>query len=152
MSAADPYAALIPGNTPATAPAAPPEPSAPPAATSAAISEERLLRASLRPLALAAGVHPDAVAMLDTSGLALADDDTVAVPDGFFEAAREANPWQFIDLPPATGAAGGTTASRGREPGQVIEKPPTLIDARHMSDAEYRAFGKTLGISENVWR
>jgi hypothetical protein len=94
--------------------------------------------AALRMAAKDAGiVDIDALRLLDTSGVTLDDDGSVAIPDGFWDQAKEAKPYLFAQA----GTQTGTTSQTVKPPAQ---QPPKRKDALEMTPEEYAAFKKSV--------
>jgi hypothetical protein len=101
---------------------------------------ERLVRAELKAAAMAAGMHsPEALRMLDVSAVTLNDAGEVVIPAGFFDAAKASHPYLFKQ----TGAQTGTTGSTTPPPAAT---PPTAKRATEMTDAEFKAGLRGLGV------
>lgn len=93
-------------------------------------ADQRVMMAELRSRALAAGmVDAEGLKLLDTSKASLAEDGSLILPEGFFEAARRSKPYLFA---PAGNAAGSTA----RAPAHA---PPRPHLATEMSFEEWRA-------------
>lgn len=89
--------------------------------------------AALRIAAKDAGmIDSDALKLLDTSAVTVAEDGAVSIPKDFFTQAKEAKPYLFTQ----TGADAGTTASLAKTPPKETGKPK---QATAMSDEEYAA-------------
>lgn len=92
-------------------------------------AEARIIRAEIKAAALAAGmVDLDGLKLLDLSAVKLDEAGEVTVPDGFFDAARQAKPYLF--------GATSTTSTPGRPP---PPNTPAAKKATEMSDEEWRA-------------
>lgn len=77
-------------------------------------------------------VDLDGLKLLDTSAVKVGDDGTVAIPDKFFEKAKELKPYLFTQ----TGAQTGNTASTAKPPSAAATAPKQALA---MTDAEYAA-------------
>ena len=92
------------------------------------------MMAELRARALAAGmVDADGVKLLDTGKASLAEDGSLVLPEGVFEAARRNKPYLFT---PIGGAGGNTTGSTARAPAHAAPRPHL---ATEMSFEEWQA-------------
>ena len=97
----------------------------------------RIVLAELKAEAIRAGmVDPDGLKLLDTSKVALVEDGTVKVPDGFFDEAKKAKPWLFGATPNST-----SSTSSPPKPGDTDIKL-----AKDMTDAERAASLRAMGV------
>ena len=107
-------------------------------------TDARVLRAELKAAAVQAGiVDADAVALLPLDGVSLGTDGNMKLPDGYFDAARQARPWLFKSA--AATSTGNPTAPP--PPGDL--KPRRAAD---MTEAERRAWLAREGVSMNYRR
>lgn len=102
-------------------------------------TDARVLRAELRAAAVQAGiVDSDAAALLPMDGVSLDDKGNLALPAGYFDAARAAKPYLFAR------PAGSSTSSPAAPPapGELRGKK-----AADMTPAEIRAWKQANGIA-----
>lgn len=100
-------------------------------------SEARIIRAELKASALAAGmVDLDGLKLLDLSAVTMNSAGDVAIPDGFFAAAKVAKPYLF-------GSPIPTTSTPVVPP---PADPPSPKRANDMTAAEFAALKKEHGI------